>query len=957
MAEIKSISDVIHQKTQSRPMIYAYSDVRYPNCLKVGYTAVDVDKRVAQQYPVKLPNGKLPYKIEYRASAMYSDGGTFTDHDVHKVLKNKHFMCVGGEWYECTVNDVKAAVEAVKNHIDNVENRTESFKMRPEQEQAVNKTIAYYASAEKEGRTPKFLWNAKMRFGKTFTAYQLAKKMRFKRVLVLTFKPAVQVAWREDLMTHLDFEGWQFISRPTVLGKDNIDVQYQKADKERPIVCFGSFQDFMGVNKETGGIKTKNEWVHEINWDLVIFDEYHFGAWRSTAKGLFENDEDTFGEDLTNYDRANAYDETWLPITTTHYLYLSGTPFRALNSGEFIEEQIYNWTYSDEQRAKDNWQGSDNPYLALPKMFMLTYKIPDSITKIAKQGEFDEFDLNLFFKAEGKGKDAQFVYKDYVQKWLNLIRGSYLETTVDELKLGAKKPPMPFSDTTLLKVLSHTLWFMPSVSSCYAMNNLLRERQNNFFDDYAINVCAGTEAGIGAKALGPVQESMGDPLRTKTITLSCGKLMTGVTVKPWTGIFMLSNMSSPETYFQAAFRVQSPWEIKTDNGSKEIVKKECFVFDFALDRALRQISDYSCRLNVAESNPEKKVGEFIKFLPVLAYDGSGMKQVDAGDILDIAMAGTSATLLAKRWESALLVNVDNDTLNKLLANKEAMEALMRIEGFRSLNDDITTIINKSEAVKKAKKESENLTPKQKKELSEEEKEYKSKRKEIQEKLMKFATRIPVFMYLTDYREYSLKDVITQLEPALFKKVTGLDVKDFELLVSLNVFNESLMNDAVYKFKRYEDASLSYTGIDRHAGEQIGLYSTVVSKEDYDTMAGLLSESMKAEQSNYTPTKSEKKVTTVTHSTSDVKAVAERNLTPTYRPAFVPPKVQTQTNPKAVEVDTSNIAVGTKVKHKAFGTGVITDKGQAYIFVKFDGQSVSKKFQFPGAFTQGFLTEV
>lgn len=957
MAEIKSISDVIHQKTQSRPMIYAYSDVRYPNCLKVGYTAVDVDKRVAQQYPVKLPNGKLPYKIEYRASAMYSDGGTFTDHDVHKVLKNKHFMCVGGEWYECTVNDVKAAVEAVKNHIDNVENRTESFKMRPEQEQAVNKTIAYYASAEKEGRTPKFLWNAKMRFGKTFAAYQLAKKMRFKRVLVLTFKPAVQVAWREDLMTHLDFEGWQFISRPTVLGEDNIDVQYQKADKERPIVCFGSFQDFMGVNKETGGIKAKNEWVHEINWDLVIFDEYHFGAWRSTAKGLFENDEDTFGEDLTNYDRANAYDETWLPITTTHYLYLSGTPFRALNSGEFIEEQIYNWTYSDEQRAKDNWQGSDNPYLALPKMFMLTYKIPDSITKIAKQGEFDEFDLNLFFKAEGKGKDAQFVYKDYVQKWLNLIRGSYLETTVDELKLGAKKPPMPFSDTTLLKVLSHTLWFMPSVSSCYAMNNLLRERQNNFFDDYAINVCAGTEAGIGAKALGPVQESMGDPLRTKTITLSCGKLMTGVTVKPWTGIFMLSNMSSPETYFQAAFRVQSPWEIKTDNGSKEIIKKECFVFDFALDRALRQISDYSCRLNVAESNPEKKVGEFIKFLPVLAYDGSGMKQVDAGDILDIAMAGTSATLLAKRWESALLVNVDNDTLNKLLANKEAMEALMRIEGFRSLNDDITTIINKSEAVKKAKKESENLTPKQKKELSEEEKEYKSKRKEIQEKLMKFATRIPVFMYLTDYREYSLKDVITQLEPALFKKVTGLDVKDFELLVSLNVFNESLMNDAVYKFKRYEDASLSYTGIDRHAGEQIGLYSTVVSKEDYDTMAGLLSESMKAEQSNYTPTKSEKKVTTVTHSTSDVKAVAERNLTPTYRPAFVPPKVQTQTNPKAVEVDTSNIAVGTKVKHKAFGTGVITDKGQAYIFVKFDGQSVSKKFQFPGAFTQGFLTEV
>lgn len=956
MAEIKSISDVIHQKTKSRPMIYAYSDVRYPGCLKVGYTAVDVDKRVAQQYPVKLPNGKLPYKIEYRESAMYSDGGTFTDHDVHKVLKQKKFKCVGGEWYECSVNDVKVAVNAVKNHTKNAENRTESFKMRPEQEQAVNKTIAYYASAEKEGRTPKFLWNAKMRFGKTFASYELAKKMGFKRVLILTFKPAVQVGWREDLMTHLDFEGWQFIARPANIGEDNINIQYEKADKSRPIVCFGSFQDFMGVNKETGGIKAKNEWVHEINWDLVIFDEYHYGAWKPTAKALFENDEDSFDEDLSNYDRANACDETWLPITTTHYLFLSGTPFRALNSGEFIEEQIYNWTYSDEQRSKEDWQGDDNPYLALPKMFMLTYKIPDSITKIAKQGEFDEFDLNLFFKAEGKYEESQFVYKDYVQKWLDLIRGSYLETTVDELKLGAKKPPMPFSDTTLLKVLSHTLWLLPSVSSCYAMKNLLRERQNSFFDDYAINVCAGNAAGMGAKALIPVQESMGDPLRTKTITLSRGKLTTGVTVKPWTGVFMLTNMSSPESYFQTAFRVQSPWVIKTDNGQKEIIKKECFVFDFALDRALKQISEYSCRLDVAESNPEKKVGEFIKFLPVLAYDGSAMKQVDAGDILDIAMAGTSATLLAKRWESALLVNVDNDTLNKLLANEDAMAALMRIEGFRSLNEDIITIINKSEAVKKAKKESDKLTPKEKKELSEEEKEYKSKRKEIQEKLMKFATRIPVFMYLTDYREYSLKDVITQLEPSLFKKVTGLDVKDFELLVSLNVFNESLMNDAVYKFKRYEDASLSYTGIDRHAGEQIGLYSTVVSKDDYDTMAGLLSESMVADDTQPYVQEKAKKVSTVTQNTNNVNVKIERKPTPTYRPSFVPPK-PVENKVEHIEVDTSHIAVGSKVKHKAFGLGEITDKGNTYVFVKFDGQAVPKKFQFPGAFSQGFLTEL
>ena len=337
-----------------------------------------------------------------------------------------------------------------------------------------------------------------------------------------------------------------------------------------------------------------------------------------------------------------------------------------------------------------------------------------------------------------------------------------------------------------------------------------------------------------------MQDAMDDPLQTKTITLSCGKLTTGVTVRPWTGIFMLRNSSSPETYFQAAFRVQSPWVMINPDGtepnSEQIIKEECYVFDFAPDRALRQIADYSCRLNVDESNPEKKVAEFIRFLPVLAYDGSSMKRIDAAGILDIAMSGTSATLLARRWESALLVNVDNNTLKRLMANKEAMAALMSIEGFRNLNQDIETIINKSEAVKKTRKDKNDqyLTSKEKKQLTEEEKEFKSKRKQIQEKLIKFATRVPIFMYLTDYRERCLKDVIAQLEPGLFKKVTGLSVKDFELLVSLGVFNNALMNDAIYKFKRYEDASLVYVGVNKHEGEDVGLFDTVLSSLDYRT---------------------------------------------------------------------------------------------------------------------------
>lgn len=839
-------SEFFPQRPNAHPMIYAYEDTnpQYKGLLKIGYTAVDVDKRVAQQYPTKRPNGSIPYRIVYRESAMYADGSSFTDHDVHQVLKNRQIESMGGEWFRCTVDNVKSAVLAVKERTENIENRVNNFSMRPEQNDAVAKTELYFKSAyaEDSKRYPKFLWNCKMRFGKTFASYQLAKRMHFKRILILTFKPAVVRSWEDDLNSHIDFEGWQFISKDT-------DLTYETADKSRPIVCFGSFQDYLGVNKETGGIKAKNEWVHSTNWDLVIFDEYHFGAWKENAKKLFEQeDEDSYdSDDISKYDRGNAYDETFLPITTMYYLYLSGTPFRALNSGEFIEDQIYNWTYSDEQRAKANWQGENNPYAALPRMVMMTYRIPDSIRQIAMQGEFNEFDLNVFFSAKGKSEDAHFIYENEVQKWLDLIRGAYLETSIDDLKLGAKKPAMPYADVRLLNILQHTLWFLPNVSSCYAMKNLLMQKQNNFYHDYTINVCAGASAGIGVEALEPVLKSMKNPLKSKTITLSCGKLTTGVTVKPWTGIFMLRNLSSPETYFQAAFRVQSPWEITTDNGKKEIIKNECYVFDFALDRALKQISDYSCRLNINEGNPEKKVAEFINFLPVIAYDGSTMHQVDAGEILDIAMSGTSATLMAKRWESALLVNVDNDTLSRLMASPEAMDALMKIEGFRSLNNDISMIINKSESLKKAKKEvDEKLTPKEKKKLSEDEKDYKSKRKKIQEKLIKFATRIPIFMYLTDYRERCLKDVITQLEPELFKKVTGLNIKDFELLVSLGVFNDSLMNDAVYKFKRYEDASLSYTGIDKHENENRGGWNTVINDVDYNNMFALQKKSMEDE---------------------------------------------------------------------------------------------------------------
>jgi hypothetical protein len=367
------------------------------------------------------------------------------------------------------------------------------------------------------------------------------------------------------------------------------------------------------------------------------------------------------------------------------------------------------------------------------------------------------------------------------------------------------------------------------------MANLLAERHNVFWHDYKVVIVAGTSAGIGLEALPPVRDAIGNGFDTKTITLSCGKLTTGVTVAQWSSILMLRNLKSPETYFQSAFRVQSPWSIKNPNGDdpkqEEILKPICFVFDFAPTRALRQFSEYGIGLSPNEANPEKAVEELVSFLPVLAFDGANMTQIDAGGVLDIAMAGTSATLLARKWGSALLVNVDNETLRRILNNPEAMAAVERIEGWRALGDNIIeTIINKNDKIKEIKEKSQKkeLSKKEKKILTEEEKEYKSKRKLVQEKLIKFASRIPPFMYLTDFRENTLQDVITKLEPDLFLTVTGLTVKDFHLLVKLKVFNTEQMNQAVFAFRRYEDASLRYTGIESHKGlSHYGLFNTVI----------------------------------------------------------------------------------------------------------------------------------
>lgn len=815
------------------PKIYAYTIEQFASTpwvgkrkgaglIKVGDTQRDVQVRIREQLAaIKMPVETVP-EILLVEAAITDDGRVFRDHEVHAALKKVGDHNIAGEWFECSKDEVAAAIQAVREGKDLPPARpSANFPMRPEQVRAVEETAAYFRSQAKgkKGKAPDYLWNAKMRFGKTFTTYQLSKEMGWTRVLVLTYKPAVEQAWRDDL-AHKDFAGWRFHGN---------DDDHDDITDPSPLIWFASFQDVLGKDDD-GKAKEKNWDLYRVEWDAVVVDEYHFGAWRDAARSIYVGEVDEGTGEKTEGDKSErgAFDTPDLDegfvegieevlaksLKVDHYLYLSGTPFRALTEGEFLEDQVYNWTYSDEQRAKNAWKHGANPYASLPQMHLLAYEMPEALKEVALNN-LSEFSLTEFFRTN-KGDDGKpaFTHENEVQKWLDLLRGQDLSNLWAAVSAN-NRPPMPFADVNLLTALQHTVWYLPGVDACLAMRDLLRRSHNKFFLDYHIVVAAGNEAGMGQEALKPVEEAITNvPQDAKSITLSCGKLMTGVTVPAWAGIFMLRELKSPETYFQAAFRVQSPWAYKQVNtavgGEDEVVVKEhCYVLDFSPNRALRLIVEYATKLRpttAADADDEAALAEFMEFLPVLAFDGSTMSTVSAGDVIDYLTKGISSSMLARRWNSPELITLDVKAVEAILADDKLVESLEQIEMFRNISDDLSALISSNKELRPKKLAKEHLTPAEKRV----EDEAKKKRDGIKKKLQRFLTRIPAFMYLTDDREKTVLDIIRQDESELFEKVTTLSLKDFERLVNAGAFNASKMNDAVWKFRQFEDPSLSYT---------------------------------------------------------------------------------------------------------------------------------------------------
>jgi len=413
-----------------------------------------------------------------------------------------------------------------------------------------------------------------------------------------------------------------------------------------------------------------------------------------------------------------------------------------------------------------------------------------------------------------------------------MLRGRLTQSATEKL-LNNFRPPFPYSDARFTGAVDHTVWFLPTVASCHAMKAALE--QHPFFRDFLIHVAAGNAAKMGAEAKAPVDQMLTRAAASgkQTITLSCGKLMTGVTVPQWGAILILRSLKSPESYFQAAFRVQSPWVARNDDGTRSVKKETCFVFDFDPNRALTLVYQYGTKVagGSATNSPAEVIEELVTFLPIFAFDGGRMDPVDVDAVMDWGTAGAGAAMLAKRWGSPRLIDLSEDVLRKLLAHSDLVDRLEQMEDFRSLREDASKIIAQSQKVRNRQKPKSVEREPEEPEVAAARKAKGEQTRSLRAKLLKFVQRIPVFMYLTDFREQALVDVIESLDTQLFEKVTGLTLADFHRLSEVGVFQAAHMNEAIWQFRLFERVSLEYLvkGNEASVASTVGLWDHTIDE--------------------------------------------------------------------------------------------------------------------------------
>ena len=642
------VSTMIRTIDQTNPTIYAYNtpnDASKMGWVKIGYTERDAETRIKEQ----THTSDTKYELLWSHNSRYDGGEYFTDDDFHWYLiqcgiERGRFQRSGrrSEWFYFGEGKEKQAEELFKKFVFKDYTQIQSpaqgtqYQLREEQADAVERTLAYMKSGKKPGD---FLWNAKPRFGKTLATYDFVRKGGFQHILIVTNRPAIANSWYDDFMK---FIKWQepymfFVSDSDSLKNKRVLSRQEFCDivinsnfeQELKQIAFVSLQDLKG-SITFGGTYEKLKWIADLRWDLLVVDEAHEGVDTSKTDWAFSR------------------------IIRKFTLHMSGTPFKAIANSKFRAEQIFNWSYADEQEAKKNWnyEKGSNPYEPLPQLNMFTFQLSAMIEEKILEGQnigetnYDfAFDLNEFFAIE-EGKTA-FKHKKDVQKWLERL---------------TKNEKYPFSTPVLRKELKHTFWLLDRVASAKALAKLLSD--DAVFMHYKIIIAAGDGKDLNEEAEDFVSNEKSYYKVRKaiaeneyTITISVGQLTTGVTIPEWTAVMMLSNIASPALYMQAAFRSQNPYHY--EKNGKYYKKENAYIFDFAPDRTLVMFDDFANKLLgdgiVSNKDRPKNIKRLLNFFPVIGEDEYGtMVPLDATQVLTIPRTILATEVVKRGFMSNLL---------------------------------------------------------------------------------------------------------------------------------------------------------------------------------------------------------------------------------------------------------------------------------------------------------------
>lgn len=715
--------------------VFRIPDATHADCVKIGETTFEdgnitlppnssaLNKAARARIDQYTKTAGISYELLHTEIAIFVRNGKLgavNDKEVHDVLlrsgvKRKVFQHVSGanEWFCCDLETAKKAITAVKEGRKALQGHEIStgqspIVFRPEQREAIDKTLKQF----KKGN--QMLWNAKMRFGKTLSALQVVKERGdFRRVLILTHRPVVDAGWFEDFgKIFYDSPLWAYGSKNK--GDSFLSLEQRARRGEANYIYFASMQDLRG-SELVGGNFDKNNDVFSTPWDLIIVDEAHEGTQTELGRAVMKE----------------------LTKEKTKVLNLSGTPFNLLDG--YKEEEIYTWDYVMEQRAKAQWDidhpGDHNPYAGLPRLNIYTYDLGRLMNEYAD--EDIAFNFREFFRTNDNGG---FVHKAHVENFLNLL------TKTDE------KSMYPFANKRYRDIFRHTLWMVPGVKSAKALSAMLRNHP--VFGMFEIvNVAGeGEEEEANDEALRKVEKAIGkDPDQTRTITLSCGRLTTGVSVKPWTGVFMLSGSfnTAASAYMQTIFRVQTP---ATINGR---VKEDCYVFDFAPDRTLKVLAEtakISRKAGKQTGSDRQQLGDFLNFCPIISIEGSQMKKLDENHMLQQLKRVYVERVVQHGFEDGYLYN---DELMKLsdvdIREFDELKGIIGQTKAMGKTNDIT--INDQGLTNEEYAEKEKLKKKKKRELTEEEKarlEELKKKKKVKEDAISILRGISIRMPLMIY---------------------------------------------------------------------------------------------------------------------------------------------------------------------------------------------------------------